>query len=109
MANKDRNKRSARKARAEERARVEAAQAASLTPEEKASQEKRAAKEAKAVAKQEKNKDKKPGGLPSLPQLPWRRALRDASRRLAVQGGAQELLRRDHRDADRLWRHHLAR
>ena len=33
MANKDRNKRSARKARAEERARVEAAQAASVTPE----------------------------------------------------------------------------
>ena len=61
MANKDRNKRSARKARAEERARVEAAQAASLTPEEKASQEKKAAKEAKAVAKQEKSKDKKPG------------------------------------------------
>ena len=61
MANKDRNKRSARKARAEERARVEAAQAASVTPAQKAAQEKQAAKEAKAAAKQERKADKKPG------------------------------------------------
>ncbi|MBM6775446.1 preprotein translocase subunit SecE [Olsenella profusa] len=61
MANKDRNKRSARKARAEERARVEAAQAASVTPAQKAAQEKQAAKEAKAAAKQERKAEKKPG------------------------------------------------
>ena len=61
MANKDRNKRSARKARAEERARVEAAQAVSVTPEQKAAQEKQAAKEAKVEAKAEKKKGKKPG------------------------------------------------
>ena len=64
MANKDRNKRSVRKARAEERARVEAAQAASVTPEQKAALEKRAAKDAKLAAKQEakaEKKDKKPG------------------------------------------------
>ncbi|HJA29442.1 MAG TPA: preprotein translocase subunit SecE [Candidatus Olsenella pullicola] len=64
MANKDRNKRSVRKARAEERARVEAAQAASVTPEQKAALEKKAAKDAKLAAKQEakaEKKDKKPG------------------------------------------------
>ena len=64
MANKDRNKRSVRKARAEERARVEAAQAASITPEQKAALEKKAAKDAKLAAKQEakaEKKDKKPG------------------------------------------------
>lgn len=66
MANKDRNKRSARKARAEERARVEAAQAASVTPAQKAAQEKQAAKEAKAAAKQEHKAEKKPGPLRRL-------------------------------------------
>ena len=50
MANKDRNKRSARKARAEERARVEAARAASV-PEDS---EKAIAKAEKAAAKAEK-------------------------------------------------------
>ena len=52
MPNKDRNKRSVRKARAEERARVEAVQAASApagSPEA-----------AKAVAKAEKKAEKKP-------------------------------------------------
>ncbi|MDO4428741.1 MAG: preprotein translocase subunit SecE [Atopobiaceae bacterium] len=57
MANKDRNKRSVRKARAEERARVEAAQVTSA-PEA-------SGKPAKAVAKTErkpeKKSDKKPG------------------------------------------------
>ena len=52
MANKDRNKRSVRKARAEERARVEAAQATSA-PEA-------SGKPAKAVAKTEKKPEKKP-------------------------------------------------
>ncbi len=66
MANKDRNKRSARKARAEERARVEAAQASSVTPAQKAAQEKQAAKEAKAAAKQERKAEKKPGPLRRL-------------------------------------------
>ena len=56
MANKDRQKRSVRKARAEERARVEAAQAASAP----AAGSQAAQKEpSKAVAKAEKNK--KPG------------------------------------------------
>ena len=50
MANKDRNKRSVRKARAEERARVEAARAASA-PE---ASEKSVAKAEKAAAKAEK-------------------------------------------------------
>ncbi len=49
MANKDRNKRSARKARAEERARVEAAQAATT-----------GSQPAKAVAKAEKKPETKP-------------------------------------------------
>lgn len=57
MANKDRQKRSVRKARAEERARVEAAQAASA-PAESSKAAKKAEPE-KAVAKAEKNK--KPG------------------------------------------------
>ena len=57
MANKDRQKRSVRKARAEERARVEAAQAASA-PAENSKAAKKAEPE-KAVAKAEKNK--KPG------------------------------------------------
>ena len=54
MANKDRNKRSARKARAEERARVEAAQAASVTPADSSP------KPSKAPAKAEKKTEKKP-------------------------------------------------
>lgn len=58
MANKDRSKRSARKARAEERARVEAAQAASV-PETQGSKK----VPAKAPAKTEKKPDKKPGLL----------------------------------------------
>ena len=49
MANKDRNKRSVRKARAEERARVEAAQAATT-----------GSQPAKAVAKAEKKPETKP-------------------------------------------------
>ena len=62
MANKDRNKRSARKARAEERARVEAAQAASAPADDS----KKAAKgltKAKDEKKPEKKADsnKKPG------------------------------------------------
>lgn len=59
MANKDRNKRSVRKARAEERARLEAAQAASAPAGSK-----EAPAKAKAVAKTEKKvekRDKKPG------------------------------------------------
>lgn len=66
MANKDRNKRSARKARAEERARVEAAQLASAPASDKKTakserkDEKHDAKaEKKAVDK--KKADKKPG------------------------------------------------
>lgn len=61
MANKDRNKRSARKARAEERARVEAARAASAPQDSTA--KKAAAQESapKAVAKKERKSDKKPG------------------------------------------------
>ena len=58
MANKDRNKRSARKARAEERARVEAAQAASAPADDS----KKAAKgltKAKDEKKPEKKADKK--------------------------------------------------
>lgn len=58
MANKDRNKRSVRKARAEERARLEAAQAASM-PE--GSKEASAKAVAKADKKAEKRADKKPG------------------------------------------------
>ena len=54
MANKDRNKRSARKARAEERARVEAARAAS----EPESDSKNAAKKDSAKAKEEKKAEK---------------------------------------------------
>ena len=60
MANKDRNKRSARKARAEERARVEAAQAASAPADDS----KKAAKgltKAKDEKKPEKKADKNPG------------------------------------------------
>lgn len=59
MANKDRNKRSARKARAEERARVEAARAASEPEESKkavAKSEKAAAKAEKKAAKEERAK-----------------------------------------------------
>ncbi len=55
MANKDRNKRSARKARAEERARVEAARAASV-PEDS---EKAIAKSEKAAAKAAAKAEKK--------------------------------------------------
>ena len=58
MPNKDRNKRSVRKARAEERARVEAAQAASgSAPVTKAP----AKAEKKPEAKPEKASNKKPG------------------------------------------------
>ena len=65
MANKDRNKRSVRKARAEERARVEAAQAAS-TQGSAGSDGKKPAKgvvkaEKKPAKKDEKKSDKKPG------------------------------------------------
>ena len=65
MANKDRNKRSVRKARAEERARVEAAQAASAQGAA-GSEGKKPAKavvkaEKKPVKKDEKKSDKKPG------------------------------------------------
>lgn len=56
MANKDRNKRSVRKARAEERARVEAARAASA-PESGS----KGAPKAVTKAKDEKKADKKPG------------------------------------------------
>ena len=64
MANKDRNKRSARKARAEERARVEAAQAASAGSSSKSAKD--ASKggnkpEKKAEKKPAKKSDKKPG------------------------------------------------
>ena len=65
MANKDRNKRSVRKARAEERARVEAAQAASVvSPGSAAKAGKQAEKKPeKKVEKKkaEKKADKKPG------------------------------------------------
>ena len=54
MANKDRNKRSVRKARAEERARVEAAHAASAPAADSSS------KPSKAPAKAEKKTEKKP-------------------------------------------------
>lgn len=60
MANKDRNKRSVRKARAEERARVEAAQAASA-PAASSKSSKAPAKAEKAEKKPEKKSDKKPG------------------------------------------------
>ena len=60
MANKDRNKRSARKARAEERARVEAAQAASAPASDSKKASKAMAK-AKDEKKPEKKADKKPG------------------------------------------------
>ena len=65
MANKDRNKRSVRKARAEERARVEAAQAASAQGSA-GSEGKKASKEVvkaekKPAKKDEKKSDKKPG------------------------------------------------
>ena len=65
MANKDRNKRSVRKARAEERARVEAAQAASAQGSD-GSDGKKPAKgvvkaEKKPTKKDETKSDKKPG------------------------------------------------
>ena len=56
MANKDRNKRSARKARAEERARVEAAQAASAPADDS-----KKASKAVAKAKDEKKSEKNAG------------------------------------------------
>ena len=60
MANKERQKRSARKARAEERARREAMQAASAPAgASQAKEEKKKAESSKAVSKAEKNK--KPG------------------------------------------------
>ena len=59
MANKDRNKRSARKARAEERARVEAAQAASAGSQAASPKPGRAA--AVAEKKSEPKPEKKPG------------------------------------------------
>ena len=63
MANKDRNKRSARKARAEERARVEAAQAASAGSQAASTKPGRAAAvaEKKSEPKPEKKPEKKPG------------------------------------------------
>lgn len=67
MANKDRNKRSARKARAEERARVEAAQAASAGSQAASPKPGRAAavaekkSEPKPEKKLEKKLEKKPG------------------------------------------------
>ena len=62
MPNKDRNKRSVRKARAEERARVEAAQAASgSAPNVKAASKTPAKAEKKPEAKPEKASNKKPG------------------------------------------------
>ena len=62
MPNKDRNKRSVRKARAEERARVEAAQAASgSAPNAKAASKTPAKAEKKPEAKPEKASNKKPG------------------------------------------------
>ena len=66
MANKDRNKRSARKARAEERARVEAAQAASAGSQAASPKPGRAAAVAEKKSepkpeKKEKKPEKKPG------------------------------------------------
>lgn len=64
MANKDRNKRSARKARAQERARVEAARAASAPAADPMSAGKaksKAGDDKKADKKSDKKKDKKPG------------------------------------------------
>ena len=63
MANKDRNKRSARKARADERARVEAAQAASAGSQAASPKPGRAAAvaEKKSEPKPEKKPEKKPG------------------------------------------------
>lgn len=66
MANKDRNKRSARKARAEERARVEAAQAASAGSQAASPKPGRAAGVAEKKSepkpeKKEKKPEKKPG------------------------------------------------
>ena len=58
MANKDRNKRSARKARAEERARVEAAQAASA-PADDSTKAAKGLTKAKDEKKPEKKADKK--------------------------------------------------
>ena len=59
MANKERQKRSARKARAEERARREAMQAASAPAGASQAKEEKKAESSKAVSKAEKNK--KPG------------------------------------------------
>ena len=71
MANKDRNKRSARKARAEERARVEAAQAASAGSQAASPKPGRAAAVAEKKSepkpeKKEKKPEKKPGVFHSL-------------------------------------------
>ena len=68
MANKDRNKRSARKARAEERARVEAAQAASAGSQAASPKPGRAAAvaEKKSEPKPEKKPEKKPGDFRRL-------------------------------------------
>ena len=68
MANKDRNKRSVRKARAEERARVEAARAASApeeSPKDLAKAEKDAAKAEKKAAKEQRAKEN-PGPIRRL-------------------------------------------
>ena len=68
MANKDRNKRSVRKARAEERARVEAARAASApeeSPKDLAKAEKDAAKAEKKAAKEQRAKEQ-PGPIRRL-------------------------------------------
>lgn len=61
MANKDRNKRSVRKARAEERARVEAAQAASAQGSDGSDGKKPAKGVVKAEKKPAKKDEKKPG------------------------------------------------
>ena len=67
MPNKDRNKRSVRKARAEERARVEAAQAASgSAPNAKEASKTPAKAEKKPETKPEKASNKKPGPFKRL-------------------------------------------
>lgn len=61
MANKDRNKRSVRKARAEERARVEAAQAASVVSSGPAAKAGKKAEKKPEKKVEKKKADKKPG------------------------------------------------
>ena len=61
MANKDRNKRSVRKARAEERARIEAAQAASVVSSGSAAKAEKKAEKKPEKKVEKKKADKKPG------------------------------------------------